>query len=311
MRVRFLAWALKIYLEDVLHIIRPSDHWSYYSSEPQPLVASGSNSNWIGTFQEVQYGPIGVWDLTNSSLHFAALLNPTTHRRGPSSAKYVDVIPSSAVALPGHGLHGGWEGPMRGRHLFIDETDVETILDEPVNFSKISHHSFSAAGNISDNDPIVENLLGLLATDLRHGSPNGSGFGQHLISALVVHVYREKPKIYGLLRSGKGSTEPKVNYLIDRIQAEFRQKILLKDLARESGISVPYLCRIFKENTGYSPHQYIIRLRTELVKQLLTDPTLSLADVALEAGFNDQSQMTTTFRRMVGQTPRSYKEGLN
>jgi AraC family transcriptional regulator len=69
-------------------------------------------------------------------------------------------------------------------------------------------------------------------------------------------------------------------------------------------LSVYHFARQFKAATGLPPHQYVIARRVERAKQLLQAGTdLSLADVALRAGFSDQSQFSHHFKRLVGVTP--------
>ena len=64
--------------------------------------------------------------------------------------------------------------------------------------------------------------------------------------------------------------------------------------------------RLFKEATGLPPHQYVILRRVERAKQFLQAGTdLSLTEVALRAGFSDQSHFSRHFKRFVGVTPGS------
>jgi AraC family transcriptional regulator len=56
------------------------------------------------------------------------------------------------------------------------------------------------------------------------------------------------------------------------------------------------------------PHQYVIARRVERAQQLLRgDGDLGLAEVALRAGFSDQSQFSFHFKRIVGVTPRQFR----
>ena len=54
-------------------------------------------------------------------------------------------------------------------------------------------------------------------------------------------------------------------------------------------------------------HQYVVRLRLERAKVLLSGSSLPLAEVAAQTGFADQSHFTSTFRRKTSMTPRSYR----
>jgi AraC family transcriptional regulator len=60
--------------------------------------------------------------------------------------------------------------------------------------------------------------------------------------------------------------------------------------------------------TGLPPHQYVIARRVERARQLLQAGTdLPLAEVAVEVGFSDQSQLSRHFKRLVGATPRQFR----
>ena len=74
-------------------------------------------------------------------------------------------------------------------------------------------------------------------------------------------------------------------------------------------LSPYHFARQFKAATGLPPHQYVITRRVERAKLLLQAGTdLSLAEVAAEAGFSDQSQFSQHFKRVVGATPGQYRK---
>jgi AraC family transcriptional regulator len=82
----------------------------------------------------------------------------------------------------------------------------------------------------------------------------------------------------------------------------------LAQLAAVVGLNTYHFARQFKAATGLPPHQYVIARRVERAKQLLQAGTdLSLAEVALSAGFSDQSQFSRHFKRLVGVTPRRFR----
>ena len=73
-------------------------------------------------------------------------------------------------------------------------------------------------------------------------------------------------------------------------------------------LSPYHFARQFKAATGLPPHQYVIARRVERAKQLLQAGTgLSLAEVAADAGFSDQSQLSRHFKRLVGVTPGQFR----
>ncbi len=91
----------------------------------------------------------------------------------------------------------------------------------------------------------------------------------------------------------------------DYLNAHFNEKITLTQLEQEMGISRFHLIRLFKQWNHLPPHRYqnVLRInyaKTELARQR------PIADIALEAGFYDQSHLTRLFTRMVGVTPGRY-----
>lgn len=89
------------------------------------------------------------------------------------------------------------------------------------------------------------------------------------------------------------------------LASDLDQKISLERVAQRVGLSRFHFLRIFKENTGISPHLYRTIKRIERSKKLLSQGMLP-AQAAFETGFSDQSHFSNTFRRYVGATPRQY-----
>lgn len=94
---------------------------------------------------------------------------------------------------------------------------------------------------------------------------------------------------------------------IEYIHANFAGEIRLKDIASAAGMSMFHLSRTFRASTGVTLHCYLTRARVEKVKALLLESDQSLAIIADETGFSDQSHMSKTFKRFTGTTPRLFR----
>ncbi|WP_284944474.1 AraC family transcriptional regulator [Acidisoma cladoniae] len=94
------------------------------------------------------------------------------------------------------------------------------------------------------------------------------------------------------------------------IAANLHGDLSRSQLAAECGLSPDYFARAFKRSTGVSPHQWLLMKRVELTKELLRSSNKTLAEVAIAAGFYDQSHMTRVFSNATGTTPASWRRAF-
>jgi AraC family transcriptional regulator len=110
---------------------------------------------------------------------------------------------------------------------------------------------------------------------------------------------------------GKGGMAPHVlRRVVEFMHANIDKQIGLKDLADCAGLSLSHFSFQFRASTNQSPHQYMLRLRVERSKELLTDSRLSVLDVGLEVGFRNQRHFAAVFRNSVGVPPSVYRTKL-
>jgi AraC family transcriptional regulator len=152
--------------------------------------------------------------------------------------------------------------------------------------------------------------LGLvLQAELEAGCPAGRLYGEGLATALAVHLLQHYAVCPPQLRSYRGGMpRARLQRVLEYIQAHLDQELSLAALASIAQMSPYYFSRLFKQSTGLSPHQYLLRQRIERAKELLAGPRCRIAEVSDTLGFPHQSHFTTTFHRWVGTTPRQYRQ---
>jgi AraC family transcriptional regulator len=91
------------------------------------------------------------------------------------------------------------------------------------------------------------------------------------------------------------------------LSERWNERLTLRDIATEVGMSAYHLCRLFHRKTGLGLHQYRQQLRVRWSLERVAEVKMPLVDVALEAGFSSHSHFTSTFRREFGQTPSSVR----
>jgi transcriptional regulator GlxA family with amidase domain len=86
--------------------------------------------------------------------------------------------------------------------------------------------------------------------------------------------------------------------------------ISINELAEACGLSAGALARGFKKSIGMSPHQWLLSRRVDLALELMADPDVSLADIAFNAGFSDQSHFSRVFTQKMGVAPGAWRKSL-
>lgn len=147
--------------------------------------------------------------------------------------------------------------------------------------------------------------LGLKAQLKTKGSDSRL-YAESAATFLAVHLLQNySTRKFSIREYEGGLPQQKLKQAVDYIQDHLAQEISLNAIADYLDISRYYFCRLFKQSTGFSPHQYVIQQRVERAKQLLQRGGMSIADVAQVCGFTHQSHLNRHFKRLTGVTPKT------
>jgi AraC family transcriptional regulator len=190
--------------------------------------------------------------------------------------------------------------------IAIDPTDFDNTVGESTNSNLIEiipHWKIS--------DPLILGIGWALKTELESGGLNGTLYVDALKNALSVHILHrycaQKPN----QRDFEGGLDPvKLQIVINYINDYLNRDLHIAELANLVQISPYYFSRLFKQSIGVTPHQYVTQCRIEKAKQLLKKPDLSLTYISQQVGFHDQSHFSKTFCKIVGVTPKKYRDRL-
>jgi transcriptional regulator GlxA family with amidase domain len=91
------------------------------------------------------------------------------------------------------------------------------------------------------------------------------------------------------------------------IDSHLNETIDLEKLATTAGLSLHHFARAFKRSTGVPPHGYVLSQRLNRARDLLVRTDKPLAEIALAAGFSDQSHLARQFRQNFGVPPAIFR----
>jgi AraC family transcriptional regulator len=101
--------------------------------------------------------------------------------------------------------------------------------------------------------------------------------------------------------------QARLRRVLDYISMNIDKEITLAQLAGVAGLSVFHFARTFTRAMGVSPHRYVSRMRLGNAMAEIAAGKLSLAEIALNAGFSSQASFTRAFYRVSGLTPGEYR----
>jgi AraC family transcriptional regulator len=94
------------------------------------------------------------------------------------------------------------------------------------------------------------------------------------------------------------------------IDDRFAHPLSLGAVAAAVGVHPVHLARQFRASHGCTVGDYIRQVRVAFARRQLAATDVPIAEVAVAAGFADQSQLTRTFRRLTGHTPAAWRAAL-
>ena len=158
------------------------------------------------------------------------------------------------------------------------------------------------------NDPLIYQIAIALKAQLLSSGEWQRLYVESMMTAVSAHLLQRystrKPnvKTYAV-----GLSKTHLRQITEYIHEHYDQNLSLLEMSQQAQMSPYYFSHLFKQSTGLSPHQYLISCRIQQAKRLLTTTALSIAEIAAEVGFVDQSHLARHFRRQFGVPPSQFR----
>jgi AraC family transcriptional regulator len=205
-----------------------------------------------------------------------------------------------------------WRGlstaPTQTLHLNLSQDLVTRMAEEVADYDPTQLVLVERSGF---QDPLLTQIGFALWRELEQRSPGGKLYAQTAAQLLTMHLLRHYTSTGASIKrlaQGQRLSQQQMRQVQDFVQAHLSQDLSLETLAQQTGFSPYYFTRMFRQTTGESPHQFVLRQRIEHAQHLLKETDLPIAHVALESGFANQSHLTQAFKRQIGLAPRAYRQ---
>jgi AraC family transcriptional regulator len=276
---------------------------------PVGAVSARSGSAWAGIRVEETHSAPGELPEGYLPAHVVVLnrepLRSETWWIGDRDRNEITICPNRATVFPaGAPYVTRWRDPADNVMVEISPQLVASVATEGEATEGAQLRPALAA-----DDAFLTHVVLALREAVRGDHPGGPLYGETLGTALAVHLLSR----YGV--SGPKLGEPRgglcardFRRITAYVDEHLGDAITLRALAGVAGMSVYHFARMFKARAGVSPYRYIVRRRVDRAKALLQGTTLPVGDVGMRCGFSHPSHFTSTFQRVLGTTPRRYRQ---
>lgn len=178
--------------------------------------------------------------------------------------------------------------------------------------NQVSFQFFHFTGNCSRE--YLELLYKKSGACFHHKSGTGAVFAEILeeLSGTRPEEHRLSWLLHNLLgilaAKEPVSMDSCVAEAIHYIQEHYTEELSVEDIAEKVSLSKYHFSRIFREQTGCSPHQYLISFRIRKARELIMETGLSIESIGLQCGFSSASHFIRAFKKEMDFTPASYRK---
>jgi AraC family transcriptional regulator len=224
--------------------------------------------------------------------------------KGESSCR---IPPGGMVMMPG-GMDFGVRlgASVQTLHLYLRRTLIEEVAQsilpgDPVHLELLPR--------FGESDTLIERLM-LEVRGALHDDCSAPLYVDYFGRAIAARLIRGHSSSSPIPRAPVGMGRFQLSKTIDFMQENLEESIDLPAIAAVTGLSPSHFARQFRAATGVAPHQYLMGLRIDRAKRLLSETNTHLVNIAFACGFANQEHLSRIFKRSCGIAPAAYRRTL-
>jgi AraC family transcriptional regulator len=277
---------------------------------PQPPLLSSHRLGWRGVHVEYHHQPphqipefypsqhlVVIHTEIPSSIQSAQMLNGQFSDK-PAATGDTFIVPANIF------YQAQWDSA--GSFILIG---LEPTIFARTIYESIDPDRVELLPHLQTPDQLIYQLGLALKSELETDGAGSQLYAETMTNALIVHLLTH----YSLQKptdpqSLSGFPRSILRQIIDYINDHLDRDLSLVELAALAHISPTYFASLFKQATGWAPHQYVIYRRIECAKQLLCQGELSIAEISAKVGFANPGHFSRHFKKLVGVTPKTLRQ---
>jgi AraC-like DNA-binding protein len=158
------------------------------------------------------------------------------------------------------------------------------------------------------NDYGIYQILQRLVYLYTENHPSKDFFVSNMVQELIIRILQANVRKTYQTETEDHSGGKRLAYIIQYIRDNLRDTLTIKALSAKACMSESHFHKVFKQEMGVSPIDFINEERINFATKLLTNDSCNLTEVFLACGFSNRSYFNRLFKRFKGISPSSYRQ---
>lgn len=167
----------------------------------------------------------------------------------------------------------------------------------------VSHHGY--VFSMTDVYPAVKKLISVYQTFSEKKMIKEALLSKQLTDLLTFMLLDTPKKSFAM------NDAERIEEMLAYMNEHFDEQVSVRELADIAMLSPYHFIRVFKKETGFTPHEYLVNIRISTAKYMLKNTRLSIKDICYNTGFSSESAFCSSFKKNTGITPAQYRSSMD
>jgi AraC-like DNA-binding protein len=248
------------------------------------------------------------------TMAFTAMLRGKKHMKLENKTGYFDYFPGESVLVaPGETMVINFpeadETPSQCISLSLNPEFIEESLNH------LNYHSpktdETSQWNIELDEYFLFNNPSLASAThniMRIAMDDNSQkdiMADFALKELLIRLMQTQAR--NMVEKNRSKHKSRISFVADYIRKNLHEKLSVDSIAKLAYVSKSNFFKMFKDELGTSPNEFILQERISRAKELLAGNN-SIKETAYQTGFSDTNYFTRVFKQWVGVTPKNYQK---
>lgn len=250
------------------------------------------------------------------TIAFTAMLRGKKHMKLENKTGYFDYLPGeSMLVAPGETMVIDFpeadETPSQCISLKLNPEFIEDSLNHLNYYSpkadETSRWNIEVDEYFLFNNPSLASATNNIMRIAMDDNSQKDIMADFALKELLIRLMQTQAR--SMVEKNRAKHKSRIGFVADYIRNNLHQKLSVDSIAKLAYVSKSSFFKMFKDELGTSPNEFILHERITKAKELLASRN-SIKETAYQTGFSDTNYFTRVFKQWVGLTPKSYQDHI-